>query len=130
MSKIVAQAVIRGSHEVFKQASDFLDKAIKEKGETQKIGFPEIETQQQLNLVLRAKKKVWMQVKSDGRVVFEDVLKKGDMECWLADDSIELWVGDGSVLELELNGKPIGSPGTGVIKNIIITRQGMKIGGK
>ncbi len=96
----------------------------------QEIGFPKIEGKQQLNLVLRAKRKVWMQVKSDGKVVFEDVLKKGDIERWLADDSIELWIGDGSALELELNGRHLGSPGTGVIKNVIITRQGMKIGGK
>jgi len=41
MSKIVAASVIRGAGEVFKQASDFLDKAIKEKGPGEKIGFPE-----------------------------------------------------------------------------------------
>ncbi|MFH0912779.1 MAG: acetyl-CoA decarbonylase/synthase complex subunit alpha/beta [Candidatus Omnitrophota bacterium] len=41
MSKIVAASVIRGSHEIFKQASDLLNKAIKEKGPDQKIGFPE-----------------------------------------------------------------------------------------
>ena len=41
MSKVVAQAAIRGAHNIFKQASDFLDKAIKEKGPGEKIGFPE-----------------------------------------------------------------------------------------
>ena len=41
MSKVVAQAAIRGAHDIFKQASDFLDKAIKEKGPGEKIGFPE-----------------------------------------------------------------------------------------
>ena len=41
MSKAVAAAVIRGAGDIFKQASDFLDKAIKEKGPNQKIGFPE-----------------------------------------------------------------------------------------
>ncbi len=41
MSKIVATAAIRGAHDIFKQASELLDKAIKEKGEQQKIGFPE-----------------------------------------------------------------------------------------
>ncbi len=41
MSKIVATSVIRGALDIFKQASDFLDKAIKEKGAQQKIGFPE-----------------------------------------------------------------------------------------
>ncbi len=41
MSKIVAQSVIRGARSVFKEAEEFLNKAIKEKGEAQKIGFPE-----------------------------------------------------------------------------------------
>ncbi|MCX5714840.1 MAG: CO dehydrogenase/CO-methylating acetyl-CoA synthase complex subunit beta, partial [Candidatus Omnitrophica bacterium] len=41
MSKIVATAVIRGANEIYKQAEDFLNKAIKEKGPSQKIGFPE-----------------------------------------------------------------------------------------
>jgi acetyl-CoA synthase len=41
MSKVVAEAVIRGAQDIFKQASDFLNKAIKEKGPKQKIGFPE-----------------------------------------------------------------------------------------
>ncbi len=41
MSKVIAELVIRGSQDIFKQASDFLDKAIKEKGLAQKIGFPE-----------------------------------------------------------------------------------------
>jgi acetyl-CoA synthase len=41
MSKIVAAAAIKGSHDLFKQAFDFLEKAIREKGPEQKIGFPE-----------------------------------------------------------------------------------------
>ena len=41
MSKIVAAAAIRGAQEIYKQASEFLNKAIKEKGEKTKIGFPE-----------------------------------------------------------------------------------------
>jgi acetyl-CoA synthase len=41
MSKIVAQAAIRGAHDIFKEAASFLDKAIKEKGMEEKIGFPE-----------------------------------------------------------------------------------------
>jgi len=41
MSKIVATLAIQGANELYKQASDFLNKAIKEKGPAQKIGFPE-----------------------------------------------------------------------------------------
>ncbi|KPK97688.1 MAG: bifunctional acetyl-CoA decarbonylase/synthase complex subunit alpha/beta [Omnitrophica WOR_2 bacterium SM23_72] len=41
MSKEVATSVIRGAKEIFQQASQFLDKAIKEKGADCQIGFPE-----------------------------------------------------------------------------------------
>ena len=41
MSKIVATAAIRGANEIYKQAAEFLNKAIKEKGAKQRIEFPE-----------------------------------------------------------------------------------------
>jgi len=41
MSKIVAEAAIRGADDIYNQAAVFLDQAIKEKGPQQKIGFPE-----------------------------------------------------------------------------------------
>ncbi|MDP3792029.1 MAG: acetyl-CoA decarbonylase/synthase complex subunit alpha/beta [Candidatus Omnitrophota bacterium] len=41
MSKVVAESVIRGAREIYKQASEFLDKAIKEKGTSEKVNFPD-----------------------------------------------------------------------------------------
>jgi acetyl-CoA synthase len=41
MSKVVAEAVIRGAYEIYKEAADSLNKAIKEKGENQKVAFPD-----------------------------------------------------------------------------------------
>ncbi|MGD9014924.1 MAG: CO dehydrogenase/CO-methylating acetyl-CoA synthase complex subunit beta, partial [Candidatus Omnitrophota bacterium] len=41
MSKIVATSVIRGAQTTFKEAEDFLNKAIQEKQEAEKLGFPE-----------------------------------------------------------------------------------------
>ena len=41
MSKIVATSVIRGAQKIFKEAEDFLNKAIQEKQESQKLTFPE-----------------------------------------------------------------------------------------
>jgi len=41
MSKVVAQAAIRGARKVAKEADDFLMRALKEKGPDQKIEFPE-----------------------------------------------------------------------------------------
>ncbi len=79
-----------------------------------------------LILTIRAKRDSWMQVKSDGRIIFEDVLSKGKEEKWIAKEKIELWVGNAEGLNLILNGKELGSPGKGVIKGILITREGMK----
>ncbi|MFC1675308.1 acetyl-CoA decarbonylase/synthase complex subunit alpha/beta [Candidatus Omnitrophota bacterium] len=41
MSKIVATAAIKGAQQIYNQAKESLDKAIKEKGPDVKIGFPE-----------------------------------------------------------------------------------------
>ena len=41
MSKQVAAAAIRGAGQIYKEAEEFLTRAIKEKGEGQRIGFPE-----------------------------------------------------------------------------------------
>lgn len=82
---------------------------------------------QPLILTIRAKRGSWMQVKSDGRIIFEDVLSKGKEEKWTAKEKIELWVGNAEGLNLFLNGKELGSPGKGVIKGILITREGMKV---
>lgn len=91
-----------------------------------KVGFPVIDKGQQLKLVVSVKNKVWLQAKSDEKIIFEGNLKKGDMRYWVAGDSFELWVSDGKSLELELNKQLLGSLGGGAIKNIVITRQGME----
>lgn len=78
-------------------------------------------------LTVRATKDVWLQVKSDGKKMFEEVLKEGSSEKWEANEKIELWVGKADGLELERNGEPLGSLGYGIIKNIVITREDMKI---
>ena len=96
----------------------------------EKIGFPTIKRSEELNLVLRAKKKVWLQVKTDGKVVFENILEKGDIKHWRAKEKLELWVGNGNALELELNGQHLGSLSSGVIKDIVLDHEGMRIGGK
>ncbi len=40
MSKLIASAAIRGAHKIAKQARDFLDRAIQEKGRDSKVEFP------------------------------------------------------------------------------------------
>ena len=80
---------------------------------------------QPLKLTIQTKDKVWMQVKADGSVIFQDVLPKGAKEVWTAKDELELWTGNAGAMELTLNGHDLGSPGQGVRKGIKVTREGL-----
>ncbi len=80
-----------------------------------------------LNLRVKTNDKVWLRVKSDGKIIFEHTLSKGNIESWKADDELELWVGRAEALDLTLNNRHLGSPGQGRIKKLIINRTGLKI---
>lgn len=80
-------------------------------------------------LVVRAKQKCWLQVKVDGKIVFQSILSGGAAESWQAKEKIELWLGNAGGVELELNGKlleKIGRPGQ-TLKNVVVTRDGLSI---
>lgn len=80
-----------------------------------------------IKLGIRTKEDCWMQVKSDGKVIFQNNLKKGRFENWQAKEKIELSLGNAGVVELEVNGKIIPSIGRRgqSIKNILITKDGL-----
>jgi cytoskeletal protein RodZ len=73
----------------------------------------------------------WMQLKVDGKTVFQNILKKGRVESWQAKDKIELSLGSAGSVQLEVNGKVIpvlGRKGQ-VLKTIVITKKdGLKVG--
>lgn len=80
-------------------------------------------------LVVKAREKTWLQVKVDGKIVFQNILNKGASEVWQARDKIELWLGNAGGVGLELNGKTIekvGRPGQ-VLKRVVVTRNGLSI---
>jgi cytoskeletal protein RodZ len=80
-----------------------------------------------LRLTIKASEQVWMEVKSDGNVVFNNTLSKGGQKTWEAKDTIELWVGNAGALSLNLNGKPLEPLGRGVMKGIMVTHGGVKL---
>ncbi len=82
-----------------------------------------------IRLGIRAKGDCWIQVKSDGKIIFQNNLKKGRSENWQAKEKIELSLGNAGVVELEVNGKFISSLGRRgqSIKNILITKDGLSI---
>jgi cytoskeletal protein RodZ len=72
----------------------------------------------------------WVQARLDGKIIFQNVLKKGRFESWSAKDKVELSLGSAGSVRLEVNGKLIPSLGrkSQVLKNIQITKDGLKVG--
>lgn len=82
-----------------------------------------------VSLTVRAKRSTWLQVKTDGMVVFQSTLNKGAVESWTAKDKIEISGKNVNELELELNGKVIGSLGKAdsLARKLIITKEGLTV---
>lgn len=79
-----------------------------------------------LRLTVRTTDKVWLQIKSDGGVIFQGVLPKGAQESWTAKEGLEIWTGNASAMQLDLNGKPLEGLGRGVRKGIKVTHAGLQ----
>ena len=80
-----------------------------------------------LELVLKVKQPVLVQLRKDGNLLFKRVLQKGSVELFTAYDSINIYAAKGEAIELTLNGKYLGSPGTGLIKDLEITKRGVRL---
>ncbi len=79
-----------------------------------------------LQLTIQTSANVWLQVKADGSVVFQNVLAKGSRESWSAQKELELWTGNAGAMALTLNGKNLDGVGRGVKKGIRITHSGIE----
>lgn len=101
------------------------DKAEKVKADTQALGVSNV-----LRLGIRARDDCWVQLKIDGHVVFQNILKRGRSESWQAKEKIELSLGNAGGVDLEVNGKLIPSLGKKgqSLKNILITKEGLIAG--
>ena len=78
---------------------------------------------------LTAKKKCFVKVVVDKKVLFEGVLAKGAIETWNARKEIEFKISDGSAVHLEVNGKAIPTL-TSIrkpIKSLKITSSGITV---
>ena len=89
--------------------------------------FPKINGKTPLSLEIRALDAVWLRVSADGAILYQGILKKGTTEHWSAKDAIEIWTGNASSMTLVLNKTALGSPGKGVVKRMIVSREGIRI---
>ena len=79
-----------------------------------------------LKLMVQTTADVWLQVKADGTIIFQNVLTQGARESWAAKNDLELWTGNAGAMQLSLNGKPLEGLGRGVRKGVKITHAGIQ----
>lgn len=80
-----------------------------------------------INLSLRARAEVWMKAWKDGKVVFEGTLGKNKTKSWSAVDNLKIWAGRAEALDFTINGTIIGKVGKGNVKNIEISKSGLRV---
>ena len=80
-----------------------------------------------LNLIVKAKRGVFVTANSDGVIIFKKHLPKGMTETVKADSSINLYIGNGDSVELILNGKALTKVPKGLVKDLEITRRGVRV---
>ena len=67
----------------------------------------------------------WLEVKADGKTVYEGTLKKGDSQTWKGTDKVTVRVGDAGAVSFSVNGKDLGTAGkTGQVANTTFTKDG------
>ena len=77
-------------------------------------------------MTLKVKNPVMVQLKKDGVIIFKRVLPKGIEETFSANSSINMFVARAEAVEIIINGKSLGSPGRGVIRNLEVTSNGVR----
>ena len=63
----------------------------------------------------------WVEVRSDGRLVASRTLEAGEHHTWRALEELKVRFGNAGVVELTLNGKPLGPAGKGVTTRVFTT---------
>jgi cytoskeletal protein RodZ len=82
-----------------------------------------------IRLTVRAKKNSWLRVKTDGQTVFQSTLKQGTVETWNANENIEISGKNLNQLEVELNGKMVGTLGrdNNQANTVMINKKGLTV---
>jgi len=79
-------------------------------------------------LKLKAQGEAWVQVKSGDDMLFAGILEKGESKTWRSNGTITVWTGKGEMLDFYVNTRKVGKVAAGVVKNIKVSSNGIKIG--
>jgi transcriptional regulator with XRE-family HTH domain len=78
-------------------------------------------------MTLKTRNPVMVQLRKDDVVLFKRVLPKGSEETFKVKNLVNIFVGRAEYIEIFINGKSIGIPGKGVIRNLEVTSNGVRI---
>ena len=78
-------------------------------------------------LTLKVKSPTMIQLKKDGVLIFKRVLSKGAVETLTANNSVNMFVARAEAIEILVNGKSQGVPGRGVIRDLEVTSNGVRV---
>jgi cytoskeletal protein RodZ len=82
-----------------------------------------------VQVVLKARDVVWVQVSADGRTAFVGTLQPNDKRTIAADDQVKVLMGNAGGLEISLNGKALDPLGTkGQTRSVKLTAAGPQFG--
>lgn len=83
----------------------------------------------QVTVTVKARKTAWLQVRTDGNIVFQSTLKQGVSETWHANKAVELSGKNIYYLDFEINGKILGNLGRADrnVRRVTVTKRGLTV---
>lgn len=107
---------------VIKNKDKTVSKAVK------KIGFfNRKENKDEYSLKVKAVGDVWVQIKTEDEQIYAGVIVEGNSRSWDLNSPVNIWTGKAENLEYIINGKNLGVFSKGVVKNIELSSEGIKI---
>ncbi|MCF7874197.1 MAG: DUF4115 domain-containing protein [Candidatus Omnitrophica bacterium] len=93
------------------------------------IAKPAVGQLDQITASLTVKKDCYIKAISDGKIIFDGVLEKGEVETWKADKELEFTISDGSAVYLEVDGESIPKLSSihKPIKSLVINSSGITV---
>ena len=89
--------------------------------QTQQVEAPAPKTYDGVEVTATFTADCWLEVKADGKTVYEGTLKKGDSQTWKGTDKVTVRVGDAGAVSFSVNGK---AGKTGQVANKTFTKDG------
>ena len=81
-----------------------------------------------VSLTLKARDEVWVQVRSGDRRLFDGILTNGETRSWDSEETITVWTGKANMLDFTVNKREVGVVAAGVVRNIQVSAEGIRVG--